>query len=227
MAPAGSLEYAATLPRFVAYLVDGLVMTLAGFVIYLVASWFGVDPFDLSEVTSISGLGAPVVPRVDVVGMAVIGVVSAIVSAAYFVVQWSSGARATLGMRLLKLQLGNAADGRTITREQGARRWLALTGWASILGIVGAVSTPVTLVLFVWELVLLGSVVSSPSKQGLHDRFAGTAMVQPVGGSSNGLVVGCLVIIGFLVLVSLISMVALIYLGGQVSTILEEVGNSV
>ena len=40
------------------------------------------------------------------------------INAAYFVLQWSSGARATLGMRLLSLQVGNAADGTTLTREE-------------------------------------------------------------------------------------------------------------
>ncbi len=188
---------------------------------------FGVDVLDLQGIASSPGGSVAVTPGANTVGLAVIAAVSAAISAGYFIFQWSSAARATLGMRLLNLQLGDAVDGRTISRGRAARRWLALAGWAAVLGIVPQLSVPVAFVLLVWEVVLLISVVSSPAKQGLHDRVAGTAMVQPAGGSGNALVVGCLVVIGFVILISLVSVVALIFLGSQVSTILDQVGHSI
>ena len=79
----------------------------------------------------------------------------------------------------------------------------------------------------IWSVVLLGTTITSPTKQGLHDRFANSAVVQPVGGGGNGIVFACLLIIGLGVLLTVIAFVALIVLGGQVSTILSSVGTSV
>lgn len=132
----------------------------------------------------------------------------------YFVLQWSSGARATLGMRLLGLQLGNAADGRTLDRRQAFRRWAAMGDWASILTVVPVIGGLVSLAQLAWYLALLITTANNPRRQGLHDQYAGTAVVQPAGKSNNGLVVGCiaLLVIVFVVL-PLISIVALLFLG--------------
>jgi hypothetical protein len=39
--------------------------------------------------------------------------------------------------------------------------------------------------LLLWSIVLLVTTAVSPTKQGLHDRFANSAIVQPIGGSSS------------------------------------------
>jgi uncharacterized RDD family membrane protein YckC len=227
---AAGLEYAGALPRFVAYLVDGLVLALIGLGLWLLAALVGVGLFaNLSGVTSSGGFdSARLELDAGAVGVSiVIAVIGAAISAAYFVLQWSGSKRATLGMRVLGLQMGNAADGRTITREAAFRRWIALGGWTGILTAVPMFSSLVNLAVFVWELILLGSVITSPTKQGLHDRFAGTVIVQPAGGSGNGLIVGCLVIIAALAVMFVLAFVALIFLGTQVSAILSDVGQSV
>ncbi len=80
---------------------------------------------------------------------------------------------------------------------------------------------------FVWGLVILGSTATSATKQGVHDRVANSVVVQPRGGSGNAWVVGCLVIVAFFVLIAVVSIVALIFLGGQISGILDDAGRSV
>ena len=218
---AAGLEYAGTLQKFVAYLVDGLLMTLIGLVFWLLAAVVGVGMFsNLSGITSYGGYDTgQVVADAGVVGVSiVIAVIGAAISAAYFVLQWSGSRRATLGMRLLSLQMANAADGRTITREAAFRRWIALGGWTGILSALPLLASPVNLAVLVWEVVLLISVVTSPTKQGLHDRFAETVIVQPTGGSANGLIVGCLLILAALVGLFVFFMFVLIYLGSQVSS---------
>ena len=47
--------------------------------------------------------------------------------------------RATVGMRLLGMQIGNAGDGRTMTTEQGIRRWVALSAPAIIAQVFSGV----------------------------------------------------------------------------------------
>ena len=52
-------------------------------------------------------------------------------------------------------------------------------------------------------------------------------MVQPAGGSTNGMVMGCVVILAVVVGLFVLSFIALIFLGAQVSSILSDVGTSV
>ena len=89
-------------------------------------------------------------------------------------------------------------------------------------GLAGAGS----LLLFVWWIVLFVTTATSPTKQGLHDKLANTAVVRPTS-AGNGWIMGCFVILLILALLALFSIVSLIFLGGQVSTILSTVGESV
>jgi len=224
----GGLEYAGALPRFVAWLVDGLILGLIGFALSAAAFVLFAGSIDWSQ------LATPGTSRIGFandgplwVGILVASLISLGVELLYFVLLWTSGARATLGMRLLSLQVANAADGATLSRSQAVRRWIALGQWLSLLTYVPVIGWLSGLVQLVWYLVILGSTASSATKQGVHDRFVGSAVVQPRGGSSNGLVVGCLVIIAILVVIPIIAFVALIFLGSQVSDILENFATSV
>jgi len=57
-------------------------------------------------------------------------------------------------------------------------------GWIGLpfqaLSLVPAVSSPVGGLLSLWYLVLLITTATSPTRHGLHDRFAGSATAQPV-----------------------------------------------
>ena len=69
--------------------------------------------------------------------------------------------------------------------------------------------------------MLFISTVTSPTKQGLHDRFANSAVVRPTN-AGNGLVYTCLFILVGLPIIALLAIIALYYLGGQVSSILSN-----
>ena len=107
----------------------------------------------------------------------------ALVGAAYYILSWSGGRRATPGQRLFRIQIGNAFDGRALTTTQAVKRWIGLGGFLGLISIVpsDAVVGSVNLIAIVWSLVLLISTVTSPTKQGLHDRFANSAVVRPIG----------------------------------------------
>jgi uncharacterized RDD family membrane protein YckC len=203
---APGLEFAGALPRFVAYFIDGFLLGIVSGII--TSTLFALAP----------GTGAASVSS-SVIGVAI--------NAVYFVGLWTSGDKATLGMRLLKLQVGNAFDGRQIDANQAIRRWLALGSWLPAVAFNPALAGLAGLVGFLWVIVLLVTTVSSPTKQGIHDRIANTAVVQPVGGSGNALLVGCVVVIGIVAVIALLSIIALIFLGSQVSSILSTVGESV
>ena len=104
----------------------------------------------------------------------------AAVSGVYFVYTWTT-MRASLGQRVLNLQVGNAADGKTLTRDQAIKRWLALGapfGIAQALNPLPGLGLLIGLAAFVWFIALLVTTAQSPTKQGLHDQFAETIVVK-------------------------------------------------
>jgi uncharacterized RDD family membrane protein YckC len=158
-------------------------------------------------------------------GNAVVWIVALLVNLAYFLFFWTGGRRATPGQRMFRIQVGNAHDGHDLDLTQAAVRWLGYGFWFPIFGLLPALAGLVGLLVIGWPFVLLFSTIVSSTKQGLHDRLAGTWVVRPEGGGgSAGVLLGCLVIA---VLVVIISFVGLIFLGSQMSSILSAVGDSI
>ena len=207
---AEGLVFAGVGPRLVAWFIDGLIISIP--VLLLTGVLVGALNADLG----IEGF---------VVGL-IYSIVLVVAESLYFIYFWTGARRATPGMRVFDLQIGTASDGTTLTLQQAVIRVLALGYPIGILAYVPGLQG-VTYVLILWEIVLLISTAISPTKQGLHDRVARSAIVQPAGRPSNTLVVACLVIVVFFVVVSVVSIVALIFLGGQIEGILEEVGRSI
>ncbi|HEY6568640.1 MAG TPA: hypothetical protein VIZ22_00025 [Candidatus Limnocylindrales bacterium] len=119
-----------------------------------------------------------------------------------------------------------SVDG-TLDLNQAVRRWIALGGWLSAFGYSASTSGISGTLLLLWSLVLLISTVTSPTKQGLHDRFANSAIVAPASGSMGGIALACVLIVGAIVLIALVAIVALILLGGQINSILSAAGESI
>ena len=91
--------------------------------------------------------------------------------------------RGTIGMKVLGMQIGNAGDGKTLTQDQGVRRWLVLFGrqvlsQAATLSIGGALGSLLALAVLAWYIFLLWTTYSSPTKQGWHDHFANSMVVK-------------------------------------------------
>jgi uncharacterized RDD family membrane protein YckC len=81
------------------------------------------------------------------------------------------------------MQVGNAADGATLTMEQAVKRWLAVGGvfsLAQFLNPLPLLGLLVGLASLIWVIALLVTTAQSPTKQGLHDQFAGSVVVKAV-----------------------------------------------
>ena len=213
---APGLVYAGAGPRFLAYVIDLILIAIVATIVTI--------PFAETMLTeSLAGGGAAdgfaMAPRFGI-GT----IIQLVIDAAYFSLLWASAGRATIGMRLLKLQVGDATTGNRIPIATAFRRWLAFGAWVQLVGFVPVLAAVAGLAVFAWQVILLVTTASHPQKMGLHDRFANTAMVRPANaGNTAGIVIGCLVI---LIAVAFLSIVALIFLGGQVSAILSTVGES-
>src|SRR6185295_8069217 len=107
-------------------------------------------------------------------------IVGLAISAGYYIYTWTA-MRGTIGQKALGMQVGNAADGATLTMEQAVRRWLALGGifsLAQFLNPLPGVGVLIGLASLVWVIALLVTTAQSPTKQGLHDQFAKTVVVK-------------------------------------------------
>jgi len=175
---ASGLEYGNVLGRVLAYWLDSFVVNIVAVLATLLVSLvFARGGFGLVSLVS--------------------GVVGVGIHLLYFVGFWTGHARATPAMRLMKLQMGGAVDGATLTVQQGITRWIAFGGLFQALAVVPGLLRLVVLVSPVWALALLVSTMASPTRQGLHDRIAGSAIVQPVRASTPAMACLVLLIVGF------------------------------
>ncbi|CAN5634411.1 hypothetical protein BH23CHL7_BH23CHL7_00060 [soil metagenome] len=110
----------------------------------------------------------------------VANLVAFVIWGAYFIYTWST-MRGTLGMKALGLQVGHQADGRSLTYQQSAIRFGVLFGPQIVLGLLGALIPALAglgLLSFVWLVVILVTMAQSPTKQGLHDKYAESMVVK-------------------------------------------------
>ena len=215
---APGLAYASTASRFVAYLIDLIIIGIIGSIIAGIIAGPSFTTIDSGSGNFGGYQNTMMSPVYSIVTVAL--------GAAYFILSWSGGRRATLGQRALHIQVGNAADGRSLTTEQAVKRWLGLGAFLSVFNVIPSMAPLAGLIELLWIIVLLITTATSPTKQGLHDRFAESAVVRPIG-ASNTAVMACLVIAIILLALFVVSIIALYFLGSQVSTILSEVGESV
>ena len=209
---APGLVFADVASRLVAWVLDVAIVGMVGAVLIIALGLGEYVGTTTSRYMWVSGWTA--------------NVAFALLGALYFVFFWTGGRRATIGQRLFDIQVGNAFDGRPLTLDQAVRRWL---GYGSFLGLFAAVPSLRgldALAQLVWILVLLASTARSPFKQGLHDRFAGSALVRPAN-RSGGPAMTCLVVVIVLALLFVAAIVALIYLGSQINTLRPPPGTTI
>ena len=106
-------------------------------------------------------------------------VVMLVVSGAYFVGMWTRMNGATVGQRVMKLSVRDAASGQMMTQQQAINRWLVLGAPFAVQAIYGwGLGLILGLVLFVYFLYLVYTTASSPNRQGFHDTFAKTVVAK-------------------------------------------------
>lgn len=164
-APMSGLVYADVPNRVIAFIIDGVILFVLLVVLGIILAAIGL---------ATSGSAASAVASV------VFAVLGLVVGAAYFIYSWTS-MRATIGMRALGMQIGNAGDGRTLTMEQGLRRYAALAGPGIVANAFSSISVlgpALSLLSLIWVIYLLYSTAQSPTKQGWHDVFANSQVVK-------------------------------------------------
>lgn len=157
----GGLVYADVPNRAIAYIIDAIILAVMIVV--------------LAGILAAIGLAAG-----GFISAVVIGIIGLAVSAAYFIYTWTT-MRATVGMKALGMQIGNAGDGKTLTQDQAIRRWLALSApsiLAQAFQPIAVIGLILSIAAFAWFIYLVYTTAQSPTKQGWHDVFANTMVVK-------------------------------------------------
>ena len=170
-AQSSGFVYADVPNRAIAYIIDAIIVGIFIFLIATVLAGVGL---------ATSTIGPAATIETNYVAAIILGLIGIAISGAYFVYTWTS-MRATVGMKVLGMQIGNAGDGQTLTTNQAIRRYAAL----SVPSVLAQVSAPVPLIgtllglaAFLWVIYLLYTTAKSPTKQGWHDVFANTMVVK-------------------------------------------------
>lgn len=168
--PAGLL-YADVPNRVVALILDIIVLSIIGFIL----AWL------LGGLVSRPGALDSAGGELDIVAFFVLLVLQLVVSFGYFGGSWTL-LGATPAMRLLGLRIGGESDGGRVSWRQSSIRWLLLGLPALLASLVLYVPNAIGLILgalgVVWLLGLLYTMAQSPTKQGLHDRYAHTILIK-------------------------------------------------
>ncbi len=168
----GGLVYADVPNRVIALIIDILVLAVTGSVLALLL-------FDglTSQPGAIDSSGG----ELDIVAFLIVLVLQLIVSLGYFAGTWTL-AGSTIGMRMLSLRVGDEVDGQPISWRHSLVRWLILGIPALLASLAVYVPDAIGLILSALGvallLLLLFTMAQSPTKQGLHDRYAHTILVK-------------------------------------------------
>jgi uncharacterized RDD family membrane protein YckC len=163
--------YADVPNRAIAYILDAILIAIINVIVFAVLAGVGLS--------IVSGNLANGFEYNYVAGL-ILGIVGLLISASYFIYTWTA-MRGTLGMKVLGMQVGNAVDGKTLTLNQGIRRWLAIAApsvIAQALQPLPALGWLLGIAAFAWFIFLLYTTWKSPTKQGYHDHFANSMVVK-------------------------------------------------
>jgi uncharacterized RDD family membrane protein YckC len=170
--PAGYV-YADVPNRIIAYIIDAIILFVIGIVIAIVLAGIGLSSVNLN-------VNSPNFGEYNFVAGLVSALVLTAINGVYFIYTWTA-MRGSPGQKALGMQVGNAADGATLTMEQAIKRWIALGAPFSIaqaLNPLPGLGILIGLAALLWVIALLVTTAQSPTKQGLHDQYANSVVVK-------------------------------------------------
>jgi uncharacterized RDD family membrane protein YckC len=171
MAGPGGIALADGPSRFIALFIDFIILGIIGWIANTVTTSIFGDNF-----LGIFGLAYK---TQSLIGAIITVVIMLVVTGAYFILMWTRMQGATVGMRVLKLSVRDAATGGPITQNQAITRWVFLGApWAINFLYGWAIGLIVSLLVLVYYLYLVYSIATDPMRQGLHDKQAKTVVAK-------------------------------------------------
>jgi uncharacterized RDD family membrane protein YckC len=146
----------------------------------------------------------------------------------YFVGFWTSGMRATPGMRGLKMQVVDAATGGTLSLTAATKRFVAMGSALALLIVVPALQSAASIAPFAVSLFLFFTAITNDRRQGLHDKWANSLVIRSTTSGDGATLVGCLLLIVLVVVLGIIaSAVFFAAIAPQLQDLMREMENSI
>jgi uncharacterized RDD family membrane protein YckC len=195
--------------RLVAYFIDGVLVAIIPTILTLMVVDYGplfdqiLEASRSGSVTGQTSFVIPVTPQlilVTLIGLAV--------QFLYFVGFWTSGGRATPGMRGLKMQVVDAATGGGLSLAAATKRFIALGSPLALLTLVPGLQSLAGIAQFALSLFLFFTAITNDRRQGLHDKWASSLVIRSTTSGDGAVAVGCLMLIVIVVAFAIILSVA-------------------
>jgi uncharacterized RDD family membrane protein YckC len=180
VAAASGFVYADVPNRAIAYIIDAIILFVINIIVSIVIGAILGPATKVSFNSNATDFGNLVTADVNYATVLVTALVSTAINGIYFIWTWTN-MRGSLGQKLLSMQVGNEGDGKTLTTNQAVTRWIFLGapfGIAGALNPIPALGILIALAALAWFIALLVTTAQSPTKQGLHDRYAHTMVVK-------------------------------------------------
>jgi uncharacterized RDD family membrane protein YckC len=180
VASASGFVYADVPNRAIAYIIDVIILFVINIIVSIVIGAILGPATKVTFNSNATDFGNLVTADVNYVTVLVTALVSTAINGVYFIWTWTN-MRGSLGQKLLSMQVGNEGDGKTLTMNQAITRWIFLGapfGIAGALNPIPALGVIIALAALAWFIALLVTTAQSPTKQGLHDRYAHTMVVK-------------------------------------------------
>jgi uncharacterized RDD family membrane protein YckC len=158
--------------RVVALIIDQIIVGIIGFVLFAI-----LGNFFTQQTVQNTILGPITVTTVSPLGNIVTTILIIGISAGYYIYQWTRMNGQTVGMRLFKLSVRDAATGAVISQNAAIYRWGALA-WPLLVYWLPFVGIILWLLGIAWYIFLLVTTAQDPMRQGWHDKFAKTVVAK-------------------------------------------------
>jgi uncharacterized RDD family membrane protein YckC len=151
--------------RIIATFIDFFILGIVGFIVNMVTTNVLGDNY-----LGIFGLAYR---TQSLIGALVTVALMLALTGIYFVYTWTRMGGQTIGNRVMKLSVRDAATGGPITQSQAITRWLFLGApWAVNFLYGWAIGWLLSLAILAYYIYLLYAIANDPMRQGLHDKQA-------------------------------------------------------
>ncbi len=220
-APPGSFVIAGVGARTVAYLLDAalisIIPTLLTFAVIDLRGLFRAA-IEASQTGANPQMTLPVTLPFILVSLVALGI-----QFIYFVGFWTSGGRATPGMRVMRMQVIDAASGQELGLMPAITRWVLLGAPLGLLAVVEPLQAFASSLSLLVLFVVLLTIIANDRRQGFHDRAAGSLVIRDAHSGNAATVVGCLLVVAILVVVAIVAgIIAISIIGPELPYLIPD-----
>ena len=197
VAPPGSFVIAGVGARTVAYLLDaGLIAIVPTLLTLAVIDFRGLleAAMEAARTGADTPMTLPVTLPLILVSLVALGI-----QFIYFVGFWTSGARATPAMRVMRMQIIDSATGQQLGLAPAIKRWVLLGAPLGLLVVIEPLQALASSLAFLVLFVVLLTIMANDRRQGFHDRAAGSLVIRDARSGNAATAIGCLLLVSVLI----------------------------